>query len=73
MFINLYMFRATICPSSGETTVFILCEIWYLLFCVDDWCEYQSSTQNNKYQVHLWMVVWYAYQTTIDTENYTCG
>ena len=24
------MFRATVCPSSGETVT------WYLLFCVDD-------------------------------------
>jgi len=23
IFINLYMFRATMCPSSGETTVFM--------------------------------------------------
>jgi len=23
LFINVYMFRATICPSSGETTVFM--------------------------------------------------
>ena len=23
IFINLYMFRATMCPSSGETTVFL--------------------------------------------------
>jgi hypothetical protein len=25
MFINLYMYRATMCPSSGETNVFIRC------------------------------------------------
>jgi len=28
------MFWATVCPSSGETTV--LCNSWYMLFCVDD-------------------------------------
>jgi len=32
-----------------------LCDTWYLLFCVDDFLvcrvEYQSSIQNNNYQV----------------------
>ena len=31
----LYMFRATICPSSGEVTY--LCETWYLSLNMDDW------------------------------------
>ena len=51
----LYMFRATMCPSSGEITV---CDTWYLLFCMDDsemqGCTLhsrQSSTQSDKYQV----------------------
>ena len=34
IFINLYMFRATMRPSSGETTVFI--RLLVLFFCVDD-------------------------------------
>jgi len=36
-------------PSSGETAVFF--ETWYLLFSMNDWYAYQSSTQNNKYIV----------------------
>ena len=48
------MFQATMCPSSGETTVFMR----HLLFVVTlyGWLSgmqgaYQSSIQNNKYQV----------------------
>jgi hypothetical protein len=52
------MFRATMGPSSGETTVRtqLFLDTWYLLFCVD-YClvctlhTRQSSTQNNKYKV----------------------
>ena len=56
MFISfLYMFRATICPSSGETTVFmrhlvlaILCGWLSGMFGMH---TRQSVMQNNKYQV----------------------
>jgi hypothetical protein len=44
MFISfLYMFRATMCPSSGEITV--LCDTWYLSLCVDDYlvCKVHTS------------------------------
>ena len=50
----LYMFRATMCPSSGEITV---CDTWYLPLCglVCRIPGYQgtrqSSTQSDKYQV----------------------
>jgi len=52
------MFRATMCPSSGETTVFMRHLV--LVFCTDGMTVWhagstlhtrQSSTQNNKYQV----------------------
>jgi hypothetical protein len=58
MFVSfLYMFRATVCPSSAETTV--LCDTWYLLLCVWMTVWYvrctvhtrQWSIQKNKYQV----------------------
>jgi len=39
IFFNLYMLRATMCPSSGETTVF--CDTLYLLFCMDNCTKYQ--------------------------------
>ena len=49
MFISfLYMFRATVCPSSGETTVFmqhLVIVIHSILYTK------QSSVQNNKYPV----------------------
>jgi len=49
IFSNLYTFRATICPSSGETTLFMLGT------CYSVWNPTphtrQSSIQNNKYQV----------------------
>jgi len=35
IFINIYMFRATICPSS-EKNNYVFCDTWYLVFCVDD-------------------------------------
>ena len=44
----LYMFRATMCPSSGETTVFMR----HLIYKVHN---RQSSTQN-KYQVYFFSV-----------------
>jgi len=44
LFINLYMFWATMCLSSGETTVFLP----HLHSTLQ---ARQSSTQNNKYQV----------------------
>jgi len=35
MFISiLYMFRATMCPSSGE--LMYQCDTWYMSLCVDD-------------------------------------
>jgi hypothetical protein len=54
MFINLYMFRWTMCPSSGETTVLrrhlVLVIVWMTVWYAG-WHTRQSSTQNNKYQV----------------------
>jgi hypothetical protein len=59
MFISfLYVFRATVCPSSGETSV----SMWHLVFVIlCGWLSSlhtrQSSIQNNKYQVsnkRLW-------------------
>ena len=52
------MFWATMCPSSGETTLY-LCDTWCLLFCMDDClvCRVctlhtrQSSIQNNEHQI----------------------
>jgi len=47
MFISfLYMFGATMCPSSGETTV--LCDSWYLLFCMDDWYAGWNETRREE-------------------------
>jgi len=60
IFINLYMFRPTMCPSSGETTVFLR-HLVLVILC--GWLSgmqgemhsilhtSQSSTQNKKYQV----------------------
>ena len=61
LFINLYMFRGTMCPSSGETAVFIR-HLVLVILC--GWLSGmqgdagdstlhtgQSSTQNNKYRV----------------------
>jgi hypothetical protein len=44
IFINFYMFRATMCPSSGETTVLMRHLVLVILTT-------QSYTQDNKYQV----------------------
>jgi hypothetical protein len=59
--INLYMFRPTMCPSSGETTVFVWhWVLWMTVVCrvefipPPEWIPsyiQQSSTHNNKYQV----------------------
>jgi len=43
--INLYMFRATMCPLSGETYVFLRHLLLVIL------CGWVSFTQYNKYQV----------------------
>ena len=59
IFINLYKFWATMCPSSGETTVYMQ---YFVLVILYGWLSgmqgemktlytRQSSTQNNKYQV----------------------
>jgi hypothetical protein len=80
--INLYMFRATINPSSGETTVYAT-----LGTCYSVWCGWlsrmqgrmkQSSTQNNKYQVshkHSCFSWWWAHScpkhVEIDKYKYT--
>jgi len=53
MFISfLYMFRATMCPSSGETNVFMR---HLILAILHGWLSgmhtRQSSIQNNKYQM----------------------
>jgi len=58
IFINLYMFRATMCPTSGETTVFMR-HLVLVILCgwLSGMQEHmvlhtrQSSTQSNKYQV----------------------
>jgi len=56
MFISfLYMFRATMCPSSGEITVSMR-HVVFVTVCVDDClvCRVhtrQSTTQSDKYQV----------------------
>ena len=36
------MFQANMCPSSGETTVFMR-HLVYLLFCVDDWLVFRVA------------------------------
>jgi hypothetical protein len=49
IFISLYTFRVTMCPSSGEATVFLQHLVFVILY---GWLSgTQSSTQNNKYQV----------------------
>jgi hypothetical protein len=58
MFINLYVFQASMCPSSEETTVFMGCE-W-----LSGMHTRQSSTQNNKYEVsheHCCFSWWWAH------------
>ena len=59
VFINLYMFQATMCPSSGETTVF-LCDTWYLLFCMDDClvCQTVIHTEHNLQMCICWFVMY---------------
>jgi hypothetical protein len=63
VYLSIYMFRATVCPSSGETTVFVR---YLVLIILCGWMivmqrgsvqfhstlhTRQSSTQNNKYWV----------------------
>ena len=82
IFVNLYMFRATMCPSSGETTVFM----WHLLLVIlygrltrrVEWIHSnlhtgQSSTQNNKYEVahkHSCFSWWWAHNRPKHVEIY---
>jgi len=79
------MFRATMCPSSGETTVFMrhlilvtLC--WWLSGMQEHMLLHtrQSSTQSNKYQVsqkHSCFSWWWAHShpkhVEIDKNKYT--
>ena len=46
-----------LCAHHQEKQLY-LCDIWYLLFCMDDClvCTREPSIQNNR----LWMTVWYA-------------
>jgi len=46
-FISLYIFRATMGPSSGEILCF--CDTWYLLFCVDDCPVYTVQFHSTLY------------------------
>ena len=51
MFISiLYMFRAAMCPSSGE--LLYQSDTWFMSLCVDD--TRRSSTQSDKSQVSHW-------------------
>ena len=58
----LYMFRATVCPSSGEITY--LCDTWYLSLCVDDClvcmveCIPPCIPLSHRYSYFSW---WWAY------------
>jgi len=74
----LYMFRVTMCPSSGEILYF--CNIWYLSLCVDDLlvCRmgfhpaYQIVIQSDKYQVSHWYSYfswWWAHSFPKHVEN----
>jgi len=76
IFINLYMFRATMGPSSGETTVFMR-HLVLVILC--GWLSRmqgrmkQSSTQNNKYQVshkHSCFSWWWAHSCPKHVEIY---
>jgi len=86
IFINLCMFRATMCPSSGETTVFLR-HLILVILC--GWLSgmqggmkhstlhtRQSSTQNNKYQVsqkHSCFSWWWAHSRPkhVEVDKYT--
>jgi len=55
MFISiLYMFRAAMCPSSGELIVSI--DIWCMSLCIDDCLVHtkRSSIQSDIYQMSCW-------------------
>ena len=56
IYLCLDMFRATMCPSSGETTVFI--GTWYLLFCVDHCLVCRVEWKKYKYSCFSW---WWAH------------
>jgi hypothetical protein len=86
IFISLYMFRATMCPSSGETTVFLR-HLVLVILC--GWLSgmqgrmkhsalhtRQSSTGNNKYQVsqkHSCFSWWWTHSPPkhVETVKYT--
>ena len=71
VFINLYMFRPTVCSSSGETTVFIWHFVLVILCGLLSWNDFhstlrtrQSYIQNNKYHVshkHSCFSWWWAH------------
>jgi hypothetical protein len=80
IFINLYMFRATVGSSSGETTVFMR-QLVLVIMC--GWLSRmqgrmkQSSTQNNKYQVshkHSCFSWWWAHSCPkhVEIDQYKC-
>jgi len=83
IFINLYMFRATMGPSSGETSVFLR-HLILVILCgwLSGMQEHmllhtrQSSTQNNKYQVsqkHRCFSWWWAHSRPkhVEIDKYT--
>ena len=77
IFINLYMFRTTICPSSGETSVFMRHLVLVILKQVDS-LKLQTIHlfQNNKYQVshkHSCFSWWWAYSRPrhVEIDKYT--
>jgi len=83
IFINLYMFRATMCPSSEDTTVFLR-HLVLVIMCgwLSGMQEHmllstrQSSTQNNKYQVsqkHSCISWWWAHSRPkhVEIDKYT--
>ena len=70
MFISfLYMFRATMCPSSGETTVFMR-HLALVVPC--GWLSGMRGGMNNKYQVshkHCCFSWWWARSCPKHVEN----
>ena len=84
VFINLYMFRATMGPSSGETTVFMR-HLVLVILCgwLSGMQEHmllhtrQPSTQNNKYQVshkHSFFSWWWSHSRPkhVEIDEYKC-
>ena len=80
-FINLHTFRATMCPSSGDTSVFlrhctcysVWMTVWYAGCTLH---TRQSSTQNNKYKVsqkHSCFSWWWAHSRPkhVEVDKYT--